>query len=256
MSTESSVKSARRVIEILELYERLRAPLTATEIARHLRYPSSSASSLAKGLAELGYLTFDDQAKSYFPTPRILMIGRSIEEALFGSGQLSGLMADLRTETGETIVLSAKRGLTMFFVDTLMGDQPLALNVRFADALPIERSTVGIAYLSALRDDQIESILDRLGASVRRRAAKPDIRSLRRAAVTARSLGYAAGYGVAYPEIGTIAKPIVSPGAGSIYVISVGGPLDRVRSRERQIIASLRRQVARHLTSSVARSWR
>ena len=54
---DSIVKSVGRVFEVLELFDAERAALTATTIARTLKYPASSTVALLKSIVRLGYLT-------------------------------------------------------------------------------------------------------------------------------------------------------------------------------------------------------
>lgn len=62
-----AVKSAGRVLEVLELLGNVRKPLSASEIGRLLDYPKSSTNVLLKYLTNLGYLSFDPDTMHYFP---------------------------------------------------------------------------------------------------------------------------------------------------------------------------------------------
>ena len=54
-----TVKSAARVFEVLEYFDRIRRAATVMEIARTLDYPQSSTSVLLRSMVELGYLEQD-----------------------------------------------------------------------------------------------------------------------------------------------------------------------------------------------------
>ena len=69
------VKSARRVLEIFELFAEVQQSLTLTEIARRLNYPAPSALALLKSLQALDYMAFDPAGKTYSPTMRVAMLG-------------------------------------------------------------------------------------------------------------------------------------------------------------------------------------
>ena len=51
----STVKSAARVLAILEYFDDLQRPSTVTEIAEELTYPQSSTSALLRSLVSMGY---------------------------------------------------------------------------------------------------------------------------------------------------------------------------------------------------------
>ena len=68
----SSVKSARRVFEILELFATVRRPWRAGAMSKHLRYPPSSTFALLRSMSAMGYLTFEKKTHTYFPSVRLL----------------------------------------------------------------------------------------------------------------------------------------------------------------------------------------
>ena len=68
------VKSAVRVLEVLELFDRLQREASVGEIARELGYPVSSTSMLLGNLLERGYLRHGPDQRSYFPTPRVTLL--------------------------------------------------------------------------------------------------------------------------------------------------------------------------------------
>ena len=73
-----AVKSARRAFEILELFERERRPLALKDILDDRGYPASSGSALLKSLVTLGYLDYDNDRRTYFPTMRIAALGARV----------------------------------------------------------------------------------------------------------------------------------------------------------------------------------
>ncbi|HEX7943836.1 MAG TPA: helix-turn-helix domain-containing protein, partial [Phenylobacterium sp.] len=80
------MKSAQRALEILEVFARQRRPLALKEILEELGYPTSSGSALMKSLVALGYLDYDRERRTYFPTMRIAVLGHWVPAALFGEG--------------------------------------------------------------------------------------------------------------------------------------------------------------------------
>ena len=70
-----AVKSAIRVLEILEYFDRRHSEATVTDIARELKYPQSSTSILLQNLTGLGYLQRGSTGKTYVPTTRVTLLG-------------------------------------------------------------------------------------------------------------------------------------------------------------------------------------
>jgi len=101
-----TVKSAIRVLEVFEYFDRVQREASVTEIARELGYPQSSTSVLLRNLADLGYLRHGADQRSYFPTPRVAMLGSWVEPMVAPGGSLRQLMGELGELTGETIILA------------------------------------------------------------------------------------------------------------------------------------------------------
>jgi IclR family transcriptional regulator, KDG regulon repressor len=116
---ESEVKSARRVFEILEYFDRERRPLGLKDVPDGLGYPGSSGSALLKSLVQLGYLDYDRERRRYFPTMRIAALGGWVHDALFGDGALTGLMNQLHRATGESVILAAQSDLHAQYVHVI-----------------------------------------------------------------------------------------------------------------------------------------
>src|SRR3546814_18360070 len=81
----ASVKSADRVLAILDLFALRQKALTLTEISSELGYPMSSVLALMKSLSASGYIQLDPDTKSYVPTLRVAMLGTWIMGNLFRS---------------------------------------------------------------------------------------------------------------------------------------------------------------------------
>ena len=104
---QNVVKSAARVLHILEFFDEVKRTTSAAEVAEHYGWPHSSTSVLMRSLVKLGYLHYDASERSYFPSTRVALLGDWIQENLFKDGQLMDLMRSLNDETGETVVLAA-----------------------------------------------------------------------------------------------------------------------------------------------------
>jgi IclR family transcriptional regulator, KDG regulon repressor len=125
----SEVKSARRVFEILEYFDRERRPLGLKDVLEGLGYPASSGSALLKSLIQLGYLDYDRERRRYYPTMRIAALGGWVHAALFGDGALTGLMNQLHRATGESVILAAQSDLHAQYVHVIHSAGPKRFTV-------------------------------------------------------------------------------------------------------------------------------
>ncbi len=70
-----TIKSARRVLQILELFRHEDRALSTTDVAQALGYPISSTAALLKSLLALGYLLFDRHQRTYRASIRMGLLG-------------------------------------------------------------------------------------------------------------------------------------------------------------------------------------
>ena len=232
------VKSAKRVIEVLEHFAEARRPMTGTEIAEMLSYPKSSTNALLRSLVAMGYLDLDDLTKSYFPTMRVGLLGSWLPLMLPNAINLEALVLRVQERTNETVTLSTQADLEMVFARVLPSTHPIALNLKPGSRAPLLESAVGLALLASMKDDQVARIIRRSGYGSTR-AKSAERAALNERIATVRSNGYAIVYDRVLPDTGALATalPISPPGAP--IVLGVGGPIDRIRFNEAAIAAVL-----------------
>jgi DNA-binding IclR family transcriptional regulator len=105
------VKSAERVIKILELFSDLRAGATVVDIAERLGMPQSSTSALLRSLHALGYLAYDAHDRTYSPTWRVALLGHWIDPQLVRPGPVIEMVNDLIDRTGLDAFLAVRNRL-------------------------------------------------------------------------------------------------------------------------------------------------
>ena len=105
------VKTARRVFEVLELFQERRAPLRLQDVCAELGYPASSGSMLLRSMVTLGYLRYDTSARRYMPTMKIAHLGSWVQGAIMGDGALMRAMDALADRFGETVTLAVQSDL-------------------------------------------------------------------------------------------------------------------------------------------------
>jgi len=238
----AAVKSARRAFEVLELFDRERRPLALKDVQTFLGYPASSGQALLKSLVTLGYLDYDGERRSYFPTMRIAALGAWVAEALFGDGALIAMMERLREVTGETVILAVQSDLHAQYVHVLRSGDPLQFAVPPGARRPLGASGMGWVLLSAKPDAEIELLRRRanLGAAV-----KLDREALMERVNEVRVRGYAFSKHTVSDGAGIIAALLPRGPFGRTFAIGVGGPVSRLEQKEPTIVSELRAGVAR-----------
>lgn len=238
----NSLRSVRRCFAIMELFDRERRPMSASEIARELSAPLSSVIDLLRCMSELGYLSLDSRGKSYCMTTRIGGLGAWMNDAAELVLDHTDFMEKLHQETQETIAVFWQNGFDVTCVSQLAGRHPLTFNLEEGSQLPLFGSAVGWALLSTWDDADIQKFYRRAKAQKIGDLPKED--ALFENVNRARRDGYAAGYDLVIPSVGAIAGPVPAA-SGQWAVLSIGGLSSRVRQSEAKYAAALVKYTAR-----------
>jgi DNA-binding IclR family transcriptional regulator len=240
---EGAVKSAKRALEILEVFSRHRRPLALKEVLDELGYPTSSGSALMKSLVALGYLDYDRERRTYFPTMRIAALGDWVGKALFGDGPLLPALEGLHANTGETVVLAVQSDLHAQYVHLIHSHEPLRIGAQPGTRRPLARSGLGLVLLSAKTDAEIERLRRRINAS-----SEDDLQSreeLMARVNTVRARGYAFSKHSISQGVGIIGMALPKGPFGRTFAVGVAGQVPRLEDKQDLIVTELQTVIHR-----------
>ncbi|KKW91866.1 IclR family transcriptional regulator [Sphingobium chungbukense] len=163
-SASRTIKSAHRVLEILEYFDQDRRVATVMEMSRTLNYPQSSTSELLRCLTRLGYLHYNRVRRTYSPTARVALLGAWVKPSLFRGGPVLSAIDEIAKLTGETVLLSTSSNYVLQHLHVIHGNNEHALDAHAGDQLSILHSTQGRLLLSSYRNEGIRSAVHRLNA--------------------------------------------------------------------------------------------
>lgn len=233
------VKSAERVLSVLELFRRKQTPLTASEICNALSYPKSSGDALLKTLVSLGYVALNLQTMRYFPSLRVTKLGDWLPSMVLSDGETLEVLEELHRLTGETITLSMPSGLSMVFLVVIQGTYPISLTIRENVAVPIFSTAVGFAQLATNSDENIEKLTRRANRGANRQQV--DFGQLMVEIEVTRDAGYAKAYDRVIADTGAIAMALPVSQLDQALVVAVGGLSERIKASESKITDIMRR---------------
>jgi len=242
----SIVKSVGRVFEVLELFNTERASLTATAVARALKYPASSTVALLKSMVNLGYLSYDHAARTYFPTIRLAVISNWLENSFYIEGHLLELMDDITNVTGESTFLSWLNDLHMQFVRVRIGPNGTAVTPMLEPHRPLFESLVGLLALSQKRDVEIVKLAERINHLRRAGEAKVDVAAAMESIRNIRSQGYGACHNTKADGTATLAWVLRQKGSDRALVLSVVGSGARIRENEKTLVQAVKNAIKRY----------
>jgi DNA-binding IclR family transcriptional regulator len=201
------VKSAERVIQILELFDDLKSSATVADVAERINIPQSSTSALLHSLHELGYLSYDPDRRVYAATNRVALLGSWIDPLVVREGPLLGCVREISERTGLHAFLSARNRLYAQIVYSQYGTDPGAYYARGSCRF-LTAASSGLALLSRLPDAEIGRIVTATNARL-----GPDEVPFNRAELMSRigairRDGYAVGVPARSRDYVTVATPL------------------------------------------------
>ena len=149
-------RSIKRTLEVLEYFDAEHITVSVGQISRALGYPQSSTSILLKNLGKLGYLHYDKASRTYRPTARVALLGRTVQSYLFGDGSVMSALEEISLQTGEAVILAAPAGTVVQYIHVIPATNPVRMHLRSGAVRPMVGSAVGHLFLSALTNTELK----------------------------------------------------------------------------------------------------
>ena len=240
------IKSAGRVLQVLEFFDDVKRPLAVAEIAEHHGWPHSSTSALMSSLVTLGYLHYDSGKRIYQPSMRVALLGDWIQGNLLKDGQLMRLLQHLNDETGETIVLAAQNGLHSQYLRVIQGTTALRMHLHIGMLRPLFGSGTGSMLLSHMEDNMIRKLARRFNATAATEKQVDSTKLLHDIAAD-RVRGYAMSLNQVTPHSGLIAMLLPTPAQDKPLVLGISGLTVRLVENEQRYAQAMRNGMKRFL---------
>jgi DNA-binding IclR family transcriptional regulator len=250
--SSSSVKSAERLLDVLDLLARQARPVPTMTIARECGIPKSSAHHLLNVMRARNFVT-------YYDTERAWGLGVSafeIGSAYLRSGPLQRLgrhlLVELTTRTGETSHLAMLHGTEVLYIDK---EQPAGsvtkLVTEIGVRLPAHLTAVGRAILAELPEAQIRALYANQPLVVRTGQGPGSVDALLRDLEQVRSTGFALDDGLVTPGISCLACPVFSHEGVPAAAIGVTFVTAQRTPEDVQLAADLVRDVSGRLSANL-----
>lgn len=241
-----SIKSAARVLEVLEYFAEVRGAATVNEVSKSLSYPQSSTSVLLHSMQKLGYLSFDRKARSFAPTVRVAMLGGWLNEALTVSGSITQIMEELRVRTRETVILALQNGSHVQYASILLGTSPDRIYIRTGSLKPICRAAVGKVLLALQASSEVGLLVRRVNAEADGDANQICLASLNQELRQIRLQRHARSLGSVRENRDVIATTLPVPSGHVPLAVGVGGPLERMDRIRDDVLRAFDEVIGKH----------
>lgn len=236
----SPVKSAVRVLEILEYFKREQAPRALKELCTALDYPQSSSTVLLKNLTELGYLSYDRATRLYFPTLRVGALGDWISHALFGQGEIFEIMRDAHSATGETVAIALQNDIYIQYIRVIQSTHALRFHTEEGSMRPLTLSATGWMLMSTLDDKHVEKLVRRANIATQRKEDRQPLELMMQRVAQAREDGAAYAENIPLLGGGTVCVLLPVTVQGRPVVLGMGGAVERIRPNRERYTALLK----------------
>jgi DNA-binding IclR family transcriptional regulator len=243
----STVKSAARVIEVFEFFDRIRRAATVTEVARALGYPQSSTSVLLRSLVKLGYLEQDAGRRNYLPTPRVTLLGSWIEPLLAPGGEIVRMMDELGEQTGETIILGVPSGEAVRYIHVVQATNAMRLHVGNGTVRPMAISGMGRLFMSTMDEARVRQIVARYNAEIAGEEGKLNLAAVRRDLALIRAEGHAPSFDRVTQGAGGISVLLPVVPHGVPMAVAIGGLSRNINDNRERYLQMIRASIRRHL---------
>lgn len=235
----SNVKTALRVIEIIEIFAREGKPLSLTELSRHLDAPVSSCLNLVRTLTSLGYLYETAPRQGYYPTGRLLAMAQRIARADPILERIGPTLTALRDAVAETVVL-AKLGHDgeVVYLDVLPSPHPISYVADPGAQRHLHSNSLGKALLSLMTVEERSKLLRSRKLERLNERTLVTVDELEREITVSNERGWFQNLGESMPDVGAIAWPLQI--SGGEYAVSIAGPLYRIEPNLQSLSQQLR----------------
>lgn len=251
----SAVKSAGRILDLLELFSTSHEPLGVSAIARRLRLPKSSVYMLLLTLEQRGFVVGDDarrfQLHSSFSPDARAWIGGARGKLVQVAG---GPMRSLVERTKETCFISVLRPdwLTEY-IAKMVSPHELRIDAPLGSTREPNAGSSGMVLLAFTPEEKVEIFLSTHPLKRYTDRTICDPRRLRRELRAVRARGYAIAEGTNYSYASGVSAPVRNMRGNVIAAISVGAPSARFNLiREEAIEGAIQaaEELTRELTST------
>jgi IclR family acetate operon transcriptional repressor len=219
----SPVKSARRVLDILEHVAAATAPVRMTDIVRDLSVPKSSAHALIRTLLQSGYLV-DDGDRGYRLGLKVFELGSAVDRTKALVDAAHPVLMRTTAETGCTTNLGILDGHDVYYIDKVQHrDTLIQVVTRVGGRLPFYATAMGKVLLGSLDIATIDSILGTVSFRKLGPGTITDRDSIRAQIMQAKAVGFAVDDEESHPNVVCVAAAVRNETGSVTASVSITG---------------------------------
>ncbi|MBB5873357.1 DNA-binding IclR family transcriptional regulator [Allocatelliglobosispora scoriae] len=229
-SQSRSIAAVERAMDVLLFFGRSGQPdLGVTEIATALGITKAAVHRILTALRSRDLITVDPATRRYALGHAAVALGRAYLARTDLRAMAAPELRHLAEQTGETATLSLRRGDTRLYVDQVVPDQELRMEVTLGIPYPLHAGGSSKAFLAFLAEAEIEEYLARHPLEPMTDKTVTDPVKLRKELASIRKKGFATSLGERQAGAASLAAPIFDHDGHVVAVLSVAGPAARFK---------------------------
>lgn len=238
----------RRASAILDAFTTAHPERTIADVAAFTGLPTSTVHRIMSTLASVGLLERPMRGR-YRLGIRVHELGQTAVVGIGLRERALPFLESLRAEVGQTIQLSILSGADVVYIHRLEEPRTLARFIRSGQRVPVHASSSG--KVLAAFGDTARVLADVRRQGFERRAPRTimSMRSLMAELDVVRARGFAESVEETWPNMASVAVPVLGAAGSAVAAISVAGSLERFGEGARQRAARRALVTSRRLTA-------
>jgi IclR family transcriptional regulator, acetate operon repressor len=223
-----SIASVERAMDVLMLFASHLGPdLGVTEIGHELGLPKAAVHRILAALRSRNLIVVDETTRRYSLGPSVLSLGLAYRDRLDIRREAQPELAWLSAESKETATLSVRVGDERMYVDQVLPDREVRMEVTPGIRYPLHAGASSKAFLAFLPETERERYLTGSPLPSLTGRTVTDPAALRKEIAAIRQTGYATSDGERQVGAAAAAAPVFDHAGQPAAVISVSGPRER-----------------------------
>ncbi|GIH02399.1 IclR family transcriptional regulator [Rhizocola hellebori] len=245
-SQSRSIAAVERAMDVLLYFGRSGQPdLGVTELATALGLTKAAVHRILTALRSRDLITVDPSTRRYALGHAAAALGRAYLARTDVRAMCAPELRQLTEQIGETATLSLRRGDTRLYVDQVVPEQELRMEVVLGIPYPLHAGGSSKAFLAFLTPEEVDAYLSRHKLEAVTDRTITDQAKLRKELAAIRKRGYATSIGERQPGAASIAAPIFDHDGHVVAVLSVAGPAARFKADNVKAATALTEAAAR-----------
>jgi IclR family pca regulon transcriptional regulator len=231
MNDRDHVQSVAKCFAILGHLASPDSPFTLDDLTRRTGFNKTTCFRFLKTLRQLGLVEQNMDQKTYHLGPAMAALGLKALKGLNLRQAALPVMQALRDETEETVNLSLLSGTEIIFVERVMSDYLVNVNINIGDRLPVYCASMGKVILAFMAEPHADAILAQLDFKSRTERTIVSAAAFKTELAEIKKRGYALNNEELEKGLRAVAAPIIGYTGEAFAAINIAWTTARHPSR-------------------------